>query len=559
MADPQIQMLPLNKVKPDPNNPRGEIGDITELATSVKAHGILQPILVRKSGKNFIIVAGERRFKAALAVATDVNKATIPGIVKDVSDEEAFEIQTIENLQREDLPPYGEALAFKNYIDRFGPEYIETLAEKIGCKPSYIRSRTSVFELPKTIVKSWKDGKINFSHINAFLYIKDDKETLNSLFEDAQRGASAKTIMETIKRYSIPLKDVFFDFTECTVCPHNSDKQKTLFGIGYEDSRCNKTDCFAAKTQTALENIYSDPSNKQRKKWGTNGFILATTYDDIRKADSFEKWEKGPFAECKPCEKFVSVFNINGSKLEKPKACLNPDCKRKLSKAGTADERKKAKKETNTVKPTCAWHGKLHRELFYMERIPAKASEIRPDSPQALHTAILALVMAHGLRDQLAKLINTKKTNVTTGPEIMDRLRDIDFDTSLLLLRDLAVHTVMDWDDRKSGFDTSTRDAVAKEFGIDISAEWKPTEAYLQAKRKKDLITWIETLPPEDGKSIKNYIMERSGGRLDSVKKPGIIKAILGCGIDLTGKTPDEIVNYDQNAYVPNNKKPERN
>jgi ParB/RepB/Spo0J family partition protein len=562
MTQPQIQQLKLTEIKPDPNNPRGE-SDVAELATSIKTHGVLQPILVRKSGKGYTIIAGERRFKAATMIAQangGVKKAMIPAIVKDVDDDTAFEIQTIENLQREDLPPYNEALAFKTYMAKFGEDSAETLAEKIGCKPSYIRSRAAVFDLPAKVLKSWSKGNIIFGHLNAMLMVKEDANLVERLLEDAEYGNSVKSLMEKVQRNSCAIATAVFDTNECGACSHNSDKQKSLFGFGHDKAHCAKPECFITKTQAHLDTEFADPKGKLRKKCGTNGYLLALSYDDTKNIKDFQSWEKkGPFAECKTCDKFITVFTLKDGP-QKGKSCKNPECHKKLSKAGDAAARKQAHKDVkaNEEKPRCAWHGKLFREKFYMERIPARAAEIKPDSVEALHTAILALTLAHELRDELASLIGSKRSEMVTGIDIMDRLANVDFESSLQVLRDLSIHTVMDWNDHKSGFGTTTRDAVAKAFGIDIAAEWKPSEEYLLAKSKKEIIAWIGTLPKDDVKAIKDFAMRRGAVGLDALKKPALVSAILESGVDLTGRTPDEIVNYDNTAFVPSNKRHEK-
>lgn len=141
--------IPLDKIKFNPANPRKHCDKkaLDELTASVAAQGILEPIIVRPlDGPTgpYEIVAGERRFRAAGAAGLE----KIPAIVRTLTDDEAFDVMMIENLQRADLTEREEAESFKAYIDaRGGEDAIGALAEKTGTPAGYIRSRVRVKEL----------------------------------------------------------------------------------------------------------------------------------------------------------------------------------------------------------------------------------------------------------------------------------------------------------------------------------------------------------------------------------------------------------------------------
>ena len=554
----QIQQLKLADIRPDPNNLRGN-EDLTELIGSIKSHGILQPILVRKNGKGYMIISGERRWKALSALSKKQDrfkKTTIPTIIKDVDEAMAFEIQTIENLQREDLPPFSEATMFKKYVDKFGVETIDDLAIRVGCKPSYIKSRIAVFDLPEEIIDSWRTGEIGFGHLNTFLIVKDNDELLQDIFKDAKDGESVASIMRTIAYHSMLIADAIFDTVPCESCPHNSDRQKTLFGIGHEKAYCSNSPCYIEKTKTHLDTLFANPKNRFHKKFGTNGYRLLEEYRAMDKTRSFNG---DSFEECKPCEHFITVMNMKGTSSW-DQVCLNEDCYKKLKTAATAAERKDTKSKMKGAgavgidKPKVAWHGRLFREKFYIDRIPQKAIEINPLSVQSIHTTILALVISHNMRGKFQELMGINPENRISDQEILDTLTALTLDMSLEILRDLSVHAIMDF----NGYDftTRTRDAVATYWGIDIAAEWKPTEDYLMAKTRKELLAWIGALSADKKKAVRDFCQKKAGTSIDVAKKPDAVKAILGCGIDFTGDTPSEIANYDTTAIIPSNKKP---
>jgi ParB family chromosome partitioning protein len=133
---PVGRLVPLEDIDPNPNQPRQTVGDLSELVASVREKGILEPILVRPSGSRFEIIAGERRYRAAM----EVGLAEMPCVVREASDAETMEIALIENLQRKDLNPFEEADGLRVLAEAY--EYThENMAQKLG------KSRTSVTEV----------------------------------------------------------------------------------------------------------------------------------------------------------------------------------------------------------------------------------------------------------------------------------------------------------------------------------------------------------------------------------------------------------------------------
>lgn len=134
---PVGRMIPIDKLAPNPLQPRVEIGDLTELVLSIREKGVLEPILVRPSdvGGRFMIISGERRYRASL----EVGLTELPCIEMDVDDRAVAEISLIENLQRKDLTPFEEADGLVSLAKRFGYKH-EEIARKLG------KARTSVTE-----------------------------------------------------------------------------------------------------------------------------------------------------------------------------------------------------------------------------------------------------------------------------------------------------------------------------------------------------------------------------------------------------------------------------
>ncbi len=170
-----IQTIQLSDITPNPYQPRKNFDQekINELAQSIKEKGVIQPIIVRKHNNKYELVIGERRFKAAqFAQLTE-----IPAIVKDSSDDELLEMALIENIQREDLNPLEEGLAYKTILERDRITQ-EVLSRRIGKSRSYIANMMRILELPEKILENVSRGTISVGQAKALLAIESEEEQL---------------------------------------------------------------------------------------------------------------------------------------------------------------------------------------------------------------------------------------------------------------------------------------------------------------------------------------------------------------------------------------------
>ncbi|PWU70075.1 ParB/RepB/Spo0J family partition protein [Gracilibacillus dipsosauri] len=173
--DEKIEEILLSKCRPNPYQPRKvfEADAIEELKESILLHGILQPLIVRKSIKGYEIVVGERRYRAA----KEANLETIPAIVKDLSDEQMMELALLENIQREDLTPIEEANAYDRLINELGITQ-ETLAQRLGKSRSHIANLIRLLSLPDEIIAKINNGAISMGHGRALLGLKDKEKLI---------------------------------------------------------------------------------------------------------------------------------------------------------------------------------------------------------------------------------------------------------------------------------------------------------------------------------------------------------------------------------------------
>ena len=174
--------IDIDLIEPNSSQPRSRFIEekLEELAQSIRANGIVQPIVVRKKGTRYQIVAGERRWRAAQKAGLQ----KIPSVVKDVADEKLLELALIENIQRQELNAIEEAKAYKNLIDTIGLTQ-EMIAERVGKNRTIVTTFLRLLKLPKDVQKLVEDEKLTAGHARALLMLDD---------ADLQRKLAAKAI-----------------------------------------------------------------------------------------------------------------------------------------------------------------------------------------------------------------------------------------------------------------------------------------------------------------------------------------------------------------------------
>jgi len=167
----QIREVPIAKILPNPAQPRlsYEEDSLTELADSIREHGVLQPILVRPVGGQYELIAGERRWRASRMAQRD----SIPAIVVEFDDETALEVSIIENLQREDVSPLEEASMFRKMMD-LGYS-VRQLAQKIGKDKGYVENRMRLADAPPEIRDLVSVRKDTISHAYELMKVRDER------------------------------------------------------------------------------------------------------------------------------------------------------------------------------------------------------------------------------------------------------------------------------------------------------------------------------------------------------------------------------------------------
>ena len=193
----QITNLKISSVVPNQDQPRKRFDKnlLNTLASSIKDHGILQPIIVRpyKDGK-YQIIAGERRWRAAQIAGLE----EIPSIIRDIEDLETMEIALIENLQRSDLNPIEEALSYKFLIEKYNISQ-ESIADKVGKSRPVIANSLRLLNLPKSVINLIIDNKISAGHARALLSLNDNEKIEKKANEIIENNLSVRQIEQSIK------------------------------------------------------------------------------------------------------------------------------------------------------------------------------------------------------------------------------------------------------------------------------------------------------------------------------------------------------------------------
>jgi len=167
-----VEKIPLKAIKVNPFQPRKIFDEqaLGELAESIKEHGILQPIIVRKKAKIYEIVVGERRFRASQIAGLN----EIPSVIRELTDQQMMEIAILENLQREDLTPIEEADAYQNLMENLNLTQ-EQLAFRLGKSRPHIANHIRLLSLPEAVREQISSGNLSMGHGRALLGIKQKK------------------------------------------------------------------------------------------------------------------------------------------------------------------------------------------------------------------------------------------------------------------------------------------------------------------------------------------------------------------------------------------------
>lgn len=193
----RVKELALETIEPNPNQPRGRFDEehLRELAASIRQHGVLQPVVVRREGERYQLVVGERRLRASRLAG----RTTIPAVIREISDEDTLKFALLENLQREDLSPLEEARGYVALRDRFSLP-VKEVAAILGRDRSTVANTIRLLGLPEQVLELLEQGRITAGHARAILAIEGDRERIAWAEKAAAGGLTVRELEQGAPR-----------------------------------------------------------------------------------------------------------------------------------------------------------------------------------------------------------------------------------------------------------------------------------------------------------------------------------------------------------------------
>jgi ParB family transcriptional regulator, chromosome partitioning protein len=236
--DEKVQEISVNEIRPNPYQPRKVFQEeaIEELKLSILEHGILQPIIVRKTIKGYEIVVGERRYRAAKAAKLD----RVPAVVRELNEQQMMELAVLENLQREDLNPIEEGIAYQTLMEKLKLTQ-EGLAKRLGKSRPHLANHIRLLSLPPAIQQLISDGKISMGHGRALLGLRK-KDKLGPLVDRIlKEGLNVRQLEQLIQQLN-------------EIVPRETKKEK------------DKKDVFIRERETSLRERFGTTVNIRQSK-----------------------------------------------------------------------------------------------------------------------------------------------------------------------------------------------------------------------------------------------------------------------------------------------------
>lgn len=523
--------------------------ELAELTESVREKGVLQPILVRPFEDKFMIVAGERRWRAAKAAFGE--DYSMPINVREMSDAEAEEAALIENVQRANMSPSEEAQAAAKVLGNCSGDRDEA-AKRLGWTRSTFDKRLALMNCSEDVRRALTERKISLGI--AELFATATKEKQDAVLAKLLAAPTQPTIQQfkaQLESISKTLASAIFNKDECAGCQYNSTNQSELFGESIKTGHCTNSSCYDAKTEKELElrveAIKDEYPNVRIVRPGENYVVVKLVAEGALGVG--EEQAKA----CRGCQKFgAAVSGLPGSEgTVYHNQCYDPECnsqkvairikaekaqqaesssseaksspatseKSKGAPAKTKPAAKAAVEESQRVKDyrVKIWRGMLKKELM------AK--------PEKNLLVLIALgVSGYGryisgskMTQALGKLahIPGQQTNVLEIAKILES-QSADVIQTLHLALAASIETDVD--------EHSLR-RILEFVDAKVEHHWKLSEEYLELLTKSE----IELLLDEVG--IKAHV-GKDYSKLVSGKKPDIIKAVLG----VTGFTYEGVV-----------------
>jgi len=506
-------MLPLSRiVKGD--NPRRYFDrqKHDELVASIRQHGILQPILLRPKGEAFAIVAGERRYRAALeAYGPD---GEVPVTIREMTDQQALEAAIAENDDRDDPSETEQADAAVRHLAACQGDRAEA-ARRLGWSRSKIDRRLALAELSDTVKTALDERRIKVGHAELLAAVPKDKQG-KALETILNAGLDVNKTRDLLARVTQNLSAAIFDKTECTACPFNSGLQRALFETHVDDGHCTNPGCFKLKTE-AIEQVRQDEEERAAAE--------ATASESPGEADQYDHAERAE-ADEEELPKTGSQSDAHAA----PSSTARPASNVSAANKPTATAKSVASRTTELREAT--WRTALARSLA------GNAAHAQTTILVAAMTGTLSQIKANTLTARAGLLIGSGFSDLAFARQIdaISALPGPEAARTLCAVGAAYAKDVLSF--------AHVAD-LARTFAIDLRTSWQVDQPFLERYTKEEL----KFIAQECG--IIAHMGEKRFAKLLSSKKPELIAGMLNRpGFDWAGRLPSAMT-LDQTYGAP--------
>ncbi|ARM86157.1 PRTRC system ParB family protein [Marinobacter salarius] len=329
-TDDQIIIVDPNDIEIiEARNPRRTRSktDMDEMRESIRTKGVMQSVLIRpnpnteESGKPYELAAGYSRTLLAL----EVGVSGIPALLRNMTDAEALESASIENIARNDMTPMDEGHAARNMMAQGADA--EEVCRILGWTKTFLDGRIQLTHCTDEVSQAFCEKQIKLGHAQLLSGLRDEAQN-NALKAIIKNSYTVDQFREKLDQLSLRLKAASFDLTECATCPHNSSTQTSLFGDAESvgKARCLNKTCFDKKTEAHLESVKADLAESFHKVAFSHEIPTGTTTVVVERGANGVGTEQAE--ACKGCQHFgATIDSALGSKAAVTKnACFNLKC-----------------------------------------------------------------------------------------------------------------------------------------------------------------------------------------------------------------------------------------
>jgi PRTRC genetic system ParB family protein len=552
------------------HNPRQRINEqspsFIELVDSVKAKGVVQPIVIRPRAEGgYWIVAGHRRHRASVLVGLE----TIPAVLKNLSDKEAKEQALVENTGREDVTPIEEAVAAHVLLDMHDGNREEVMA-RLGWNKAKLDRRLLLLHAVPEVRDAFLDGEIPLQFVELLAGIPAESQvgTMKKAIEAKMTVQQLKERLDAATEH-LKLGSAIFGAAECNGCPHNSSSQASLFSEHISEGRCMNRACYGEKVKVALEqkkvaltgdfNVVFLDTEKLPTSWS---ILTATGSDGVGMQQ---------FSQCKGCGHFGALLSSAPGRegAVTDDVCFNKECmgekiaaykkeisdaakeastpKAKPSPATTATVKTASKKANSTPKKAAvaSTPAKVNDavDAFYREQ----AGELTRNDPR-LKLAMAAHALYKDASGFDLKPYIGEENHLYQRPDLVEAFFNLDPATGQRLIADMAVYIA--GQKKETSFHdkelVKTAERIVGITGTQLAGRFKLTAEFLKAHTKAGIEALLTEAADSEGKSFADWYNAKEGKEtafksLFSKKTDDLITAILESGFDFSRFVPSSV------------------